>query len=233
MQYNGGKFRLAKHIAPIINSFLKGNLTYYEPFVGGMNIPPCVNSDRMMLSDGNPALVTMWNAALCGYDFPESVTETDYAQAFERSDDDPLKAFILIGCSFGGIYKGGFARGVNGNYALLAKKGIERKISKLAGRCKNVECTLWKDFNAHGGVIYLDPPYASSRNYPGLPKFEHSEFWKKCRELAQNNIVLVSECDVPEDAEVLWEKSVTRTLGDKGSSRPSATEKLVRVHHAP
>lgn len=232
MQYNGGKSRQVKHISPIINSFLVNCPNYYEPFVGGMNIAPSLNTNCMMLSDGNKALVSMWNAAIHGYNFPNTVTETDYIQAFQRDDEDPLKAFILIGCSYGGIYKGGFARGVNGNYALLANKGIQRKINALAGKCNKVEHKMWDDFDARGGVIYLDPPYISSRNYPGLPNFNHSSFWEKCRILARRNMVLVSECDVPEDVEVLWERKVTRTLGDKAKVRPDAVEKLVRVHHA-
>lgn len=232
MQYNGGKFRQVAHICPIINSFTKSGLPYYEPFVGGLNIPTKVVADSMHLSDGNLALVNMWNAALSGFKFPDNVSEVDYRGAYELPDEDPLKAFILIGCSFGGIYKGGFARGINGNYAAIAKRGIEKKISHIRHKCRKVEHILWEQFQASNAVIYLDPPYASSRPYPSMPKFDSTAFWTKCNDLAKNNIVLVSECDVPNSVEVLWERTVARTLGNKTDSRPIATEKLVRVHHA-
>lgn len=236
MQYNGGKHRQSIYIAPFINGFLRQDQPYFEPFVGGLNVPLRVRSDNMNLSDGNLALCSMWNAALDGYKFPEFVTEDQYYNAFELEDDNPLKAFILIGCSFGGVYKGGYARGVNGNYAGIAKRGIERKVSSLKGRIDSISHILWEDFSVAGtlkdSVIYLDPPYRNSRGYPGLPKFDSDKFWSKCNELAKNNIVLVSECDVPETAELLWERPITRTLGDKSAVRPSAVEKLVRVHHA-
>lgn len=231
MQYNGGKHRQSIHIAPIINTFLGNDLPYFEPFAGGLNIPLRVQTTHMNLSDGNAALCSMWNAALNGYKFPEFVTEDQYKDAFNLDDNNPEKAFILIGCSFGGVYKGGYARGVNGNYAAIAKRGIEKKVSLLTGKVDSVSNTLWQDFWATDGVIYLDPPYRNSKGYPGLPKFDSDAFWLKCNELAKDNIVLVSECNVPESAELLWERSVVRTLGDKGASRPVAIEKLVRVHY--
>lgn len=165
-----------------------------------------------------------------GFDFPEVVSESEYAEAFNLHDDNPLKAFILIGCSFGGIYKGGFARGVNGNYAAIARRGIKKKVEALSKKTVSLRHLFFNDFEASGGVIYMDPPYVSSRNYPGFPKFNHVEFWEKCRALARDNVVLVSECDVPKDCELLWQREVGRTLGDKSSPRPAAVEKLVRVY---
>lgn len=41
MKYMGGKARIAKHIAPIINEAVKkSNGMLFEPFCGGCNITP-------------------------------------------------------------------------------------------------------------------------------------------------------------------------------------------------
>lgn len=225
MQYNGGKHRLSKTICSIINGY--SYTTYIEPFLGGCNVAPRVSCKNKVLSDSNTALISMWKAAKNGFIFPDTISEIEYKNAYLLDDNNPLKAFILIGCSFGGIWKGGYARGINGNYAKLAKSGIEKKINML-GECQLLN-NSYSDINIpENSLIYCDPPYIGTRGYPATGAFNHDDFWNTCNSWAKESIVLVSECTIPDvKHQILFEKITRRTLGNE--TRPIAIEKLIRV----
>lgn len=71
-------------------------------------------------------------------------------------------------------------------------------------------------------VIYCDPPYQGTTKYKD--DFDHDKYWNWVRNVSQNNIVLCSEYNAPEDFECIWTKELTTTL-DK-ASRSKAVEKL-------
>lgn len=62
------------------------------------------------------------------------------------------------------------------------------------------------------GVIYCDPPYKSTRAYKSRQKdmlFDHEAFYDWCEE--QDNLVLISEYDMPKDRFVcVWSKPIQR-----------------------
>ena len=62
-------------------------------------------------SDVNRPLITMYKALQDGWIPPSTVTEEMYAEYKGIQDaEDPLTAFIGIGCSFSGKWFGGYAR---------------------------------------------------------------------------------------------------------------------------
>lgn len=71
-----------------------------------------------------------------------------------------------------------------------------------------------------GYVIYSDPPYANTKQYKNSTQFDYEEFWQIMRDWSKNNIVLISEQNVPDDFEVIWEQPVSCSIKvtDKGVS---------------
>jgi hypothetical protein len=64
MRYMGGKERIARYIAPIINDSLGGGGVFVSPFAGGLSVESRVVADRYLLSDAHGSLCCMWDAVL-------------------------------------------------------------------------------------------------------------------------------------------------------------------------
>ena len=56
-----------------------------------------------------------------------------------------------------------------------------------------------------GFVIYCDPPYKNVAKY-STGEFPYEEFYDWCRKMSKDNIVLISEYNMPDDFECIWEK---------------------------
>ena len=85
--------------------------------------------------------------------------------------------------------------------------------------------SLSKDFIDKFTFVYLDPPYKNTKQY-SKQNINYEEFYNFCRELSKDNIVVISEYDMPDDFVCIWKKErkvlqkSDRVTGDK------ATEKL-------
>ena len=74
--------------------------------------------------------------------------------------------------------------------------------------------------------IYLDPPYAGTKQYNVSRNFNHTIFWQIVRELSKNNYVLVSEQNAPDDFACMKTIGVIRQVGASKERRHSVQEKL-------
>ena len=73
----------------------------------------------------------------------------------------------------------------------------------------------------------MDPPYKGTKQYS--TKFiNYDEFYNFCRNLSKNNIVLISEYNMPPDFKCIWEKERT-VKQDANKKGIKATEKLFMV----
>lgn len=79
-----------------------------------------------------------------------------------------------------------------------------------------------KDF-----VIYCDPPYRGTTKYKA-DDFPYEEFYQWCRDMSKDNIVLISEYNMPNDFECIWEKQHKTSLGSgvNGKNDKNRVEKL-------
>jgi DNA adenine methylase len=59
-------------------------------------------------------------------------------------------------------------------------------------------------------LIYCDPPYAKTTKYSS--DFDSSKFWDWVREMSKDNIVLVSECQAPDDFQSVLDINVKRCV---------------------
>ena len=231
MKYMGSKRRLAKDIAPIINNLIKEyNIqTYIEPFVGGANMMEHIDCFEKIGSDNNEYLIAMWKDLQDGWQPPKEISREMYYDVKANKDEygKSLVAITAFCASYNAVWFGSYAgivktkTGVIRNYYDESIRNILKQIIKL----HNVQFihTDYKSYTGtKGAMIYCDPPYANQSGYKD--KFDHKEFWQWVRDVSNDNIVLVSEYNAPDDFECVYEKVLTTTL-DK-NSRSKDTERL-------
>lgn len=200
MRYLGGKSRTRDTIAGYLNHIRKPGQPYWEPFVGGGWVLAKIVNQPIYASDANPALIALWQALQAGWEPPGVVTEEVYRQAKQGDFEPHLEAFIRFGCSFGGEWNSGYARGEGRNYARQAKSSLLQKITQM-----NNPTFFHADFitcppPADNCLIYCDPPYEGTTGYSNVPKWEPVKFWERVKELeSQGHTVVISEYQAPND----------------------------------
>lgn len=225
MQYFGGKSRIAKELAAIINGHLIGPYTQYrEPFCGGLNVVQHIRPDvRRLAQDFMPDLAILYNAIRGGWVAPNFISEERYKELKYRKELCPEKAFAGFACSFGAKYFGGYARGNMRNFADVGWRGLLKKFEKLDGVTFE-HADFFELTGVTGEVMYCDPPYAGTTPYK-TGKFDSEAFWQKVRELSGDNIVFVSEYNAPPDFIEVWRKTVNVGVKREGPS-DKVVEKL-------
>ena len=136
-----------------------------------------VESPRLAVDACGP-LIVMWRAAFAGWVPPRVVSkEEDERIKATQDPHDPMTAFVLFGCSFGGKWCGGYAKDrPEQRYAECASNGVVKK----ARDCRQVRLEHATFQSKHPGcwppgtVLYCDPPYRSTTGYkavePSTPK---------------------------------------------------------------
>ena len=76
MQYMGGKSRISKQIAEILNSAINKDTPFVSLFCGSCAIESKVQADVKILNDKHPYLIAMWQALQNGWTPPDVVTNT-------------------------------------------------------------------------------------------------------------------------------------------------------------
>lgn len=229
MQYLGGKSRIAKDISGIINQYSQDK-TFVSLFCGACSVESMVVAEHKILNDSHPYLIALLKAVQNGYEMPEQLSKEQYYDVkANKNRDMALTGFVGFGCSFGAKWWGGYAAGNSGtNYAKRAKNSLLRKMENLqdaeflCGDYRNIKIS-------DGSVVYCDPPYAGTTGYSNSSEFSHEDFWNYMREISKNNIVFISEIHAPDDFEVVWEKSIRRTLDKNKDNNFDSAEKLFRL----
>ena len=232
MQYMGGKARLAKRLAPYIERELARPdiVAYVEPFMGGGNVFCQVRvrpGQTKHGSDLHAELMALWQYVQAGGELPDVVTEADYARAKAGEGPAWWRGFVGFGCSFGGKWFGGFARGGHGADAPTTKRVLLRQRPGLLGASLSYAhfqvATMWTDHS----VVYCDPPYVQTTGY--RDGFDHDLFWNVMRALARTNIVLVSEYRAPPDVPCIAEFPKKLGLRTTTGGQEVRTERLFRL----
>lgn len=240
MRYVGGKFRIAAHLEPLVNSarIHTRATTYVEPFLGGastftLNAP---RFRRAIGADVVPDLIAMWQAARDGWTPPTDLDEDTY-RALRDAEPSALRGFAGFACSFGGKWFGGFAR----SYGTGHPAGViydevttsSRRVADQAQAVPHAEYVV-SDYRAlsipSGSLIYADPPYAGTLGYDAAGPFDYAEFWRVAERWARDgNAVLVSEHAAPEPWVEVW----SATLPDYLSGRQEAGARVERLFALP
>ena len=208
MRYMGGKMRLGKQLASVIQTLQPK--VYAEPFCGVFSVGKHIVCQHRLASDIHPDLILLLQAIQAGWKPPTNISEEQY-NALLYVEHSALRGFVGFGCSFYGKFFGGFARDSRMNdFGTIARNNL----LKLAPLIKDVQfkCTSYLNYDGDADVIYCDPPYCGATDYSCGP-FNHAQFWDWVR--SRREIVIVSEYTAPPDFEIVWQKSVTTTMKDQ------------------
>ncbi len=224
MQYMGGKSRIAKQLAEVIDRVRKPGQLVWDPFCGGLSMAGALSKNGpVWATDVNAPLIKLYKAVQAGWAPPTDVSKDDYTAAKSLPDADPMKAFCAVACSFAGKWFGGYASSGSRNYALNARRSLAEvaRVQRLdAGDFLSV---LPQPIEA---VLYLDPPYRGTTSYAGAPPFDHDLFVQRVQDWAANGVhTFVSEYSFPL-GQIVWERAQVTTLARKKSAYATAVERL-------
>ena len=228
MQYMGGKSRISKQIAEVLNSDIDKDTPFVSLFCGSCAIESKVQADVKILNDKHPYLIAMWQALQNGWMPPDVVTKEEYYRVKANMDENPaLTGFIGFGCSFGGKWWGGYAKDKRGDdYCGQAKRGLLKDFPGV--RYATFTCLDYHDVEIpDGAVVYCDPPYANTTGYT-VGQFDTDEFWNYMRQLSKRCDVYISEESAPDDFECIWSKEKVRTLEKSDNLGRVKVEKLFK-----
>jgi site-specific DNA-adenine methylase len=237
MRYMGGKARWGHKIVEVIEPWRTPGDPVLEVFCGAANITRCWKPPVIAV-DANPALITLWQACQKGWKPPPrwAISKELHAQyKANPNPNDPLTAFLLFGCSFRGVWRGGFthdtyseATGVFHDYVAETTRHTLAKIPEI--QHVDFRCLDYRQIPRPwpGLVIYCDPPYLGTAKdgiggRPGdlVPAFDHAEFWAYAEWWALNGaLVFVSEegREMPRGWVPFKSWEMGRTI-DKGGSK--------------
>lgn len=228
MQYMGGKSRISKQIAEVLNSAINKDTPFVSLFCGSCTIESKVQADVKILNDKHPYLIAMWKALQNGWTPPDVVTKEEYYHVKANMDENPaLTGFVGFGCSFGGKWWGGYAKCKRGDdYCGQAKRGLLKDFTGV--QSATFTCLDYKDVKIpDGAVVYCDPPYSNTTGYT-VGTFDTDEFWDYMRQLSKRCEVYISEESAPDDFECIWSKEKVRTLEKNDNVGRVKVEKLFK-----
>lgn len=223
MKYTGSKARISAEVTNIFNKIIEENniINYIEPFVGGANIIENITCKNRYGFDNNEYLISLWNALLKGYSFPEFITREEWCAVKNDIDKYPKEYVAVVGicASYNGAWfasYGGYSAtktGKDRNYYNEAVSNIKKQLPKLQDvsfSIKNYQDLSMEKMN--NAFIYCDPPYQrGSRRYKESSQFNHEEYWKWIRKISINNFVVCSEYEAPDDFVCIFEKQLSKT----------------------
>ena len=138
---------------------MQPNQTYLEPFVGGGWVLQEMGGDyQRIASDGNVALIAMYQALQNGWVPPDFVSEAEYHHFRSKKDvSDPMTAFCGFGCSFAGKWWRGYARSAGKScYAATSKRSLLKQLPSIMD-VQFVACD-YRTHTPNNALVYCDPP---------------------------------------------------------------------------
>ena len=237
MRYVGSKNRLAKELVPIIQSHITNETKgYIEPFVGGANMIDKIECNNKFGCDIHEELIELLKYIQNTNNvLPTTITEEEYNKV--RLNKDKYEkwyiGFIGFCATFGAKYFGGYARGFKEDKITPRDIPAEsiRNIEKQRKNLQNIKfkCCSYDEINKNikDFVIYCDPPYKGTLKY--TTDFDYDKFYKWCKEMSKNNIVLISEYWMPEEFECIWEKKTTVRIDSNKKSKDKKMERTERL----
>ena len=232
LRYLGNKTRLSKELTPLLTKHLTGENWYVEPFAGAFGMISNIHYSKRIAYDNDKYIIELMKAVRNGWSPPETLTETEYINLKTLASNghvEPLIAFAGYGCSFGGKWFNGFARGGKTSRGEDRNHVAEsaRNLNKMRDKLQGIKIRLFDYKDAPLGVsnvIYADPLYVNCTKYK--MKFNHEEFWEWCRNVAQNNFLYVSEYTAPSDFISIWSKEHKTGIHHGFKEHKQSTENL-------
>lgn len=238
MKYLGGKQRLGRHIAPILQCIWESDDElngYLEPFCGSLGVfkhmTELKHCKTMVANDYHPDLIALWKAVQEDtFTFPNTISEKQYEKAKLLTSPNPMKAFVGFGMSFGGRFFGAYANKYLGDKNEDFCKEMVNSLKRIAPLIQKNKVKFinksYKSLHPNKKLIYCDPPYAQS-NHPIRYRtdtkhydiFDNEAFWEIMRKWSKTNIVIISETTAPDDFVEIWSMDMYRSAAQSSKTR--------------
>ena len=145
IKYVGSKSRIAKHIVPIIQSYIDSTSAafYLEPFIGGANVIDKISCDRKIGYDINHYLIELFKHRDQITSLPDEITQEEYAAVRKsyQMQDGKYPDWYIGAVGFLASYNGKFFGGRAGivktkidtyrNYYDEAKRNVIAQLPNL------------------------------------------------------------------------------------------------------
>lgn len=232
MRYFGGKFKISKDLATVLNPITKDK-PFVDLFCGACNVVEKITTaSSRIANDNNPYLIALLKAVQDGWEPPTVCTEEQYNYAMSHLDESPaLSGFIGIGCSYSGGWKNGYARLIDKvhNAPREAHNTLLRQKPKLGGGMFT-PYSYDKVPIPYGSVVYCDPPYNGTTNKYYTRKFDYDAFIKWVEANKGKYDIYISEykenvSSWPTSYEIVWEKESCQEI----ANRKKTTEVLIHA----
>lgn len=235
MVYVGGKNKLAEYICPILQEELdSGKYEAYVETMGGGNIIENIDFPIRYFYDVNKYLIAFYQALQGGWEMPKPNSfgaehYNEVKKSFKLKDGkypDYYYGYMMFVPSYNGRMWGSFAKDGTRKYQKEHYLSVISQFPKIKD-CK-FAATDYKDLNIKNSLIYCDIPYYDSKKQYYDENFNYEDFYDWCRENSKCNKIYISETQMPEDFEVVWQKPYKRCLANQAKSI-SVIEKLFTI----
>jgi site-specific DNA-adenine methylase len=220
MRYVGSKNKISKDIVPIIQSYITNEtIGYIEPFVGGANLIDKITHPNKIGYDINKYLIALLQYSQIN-ELPETISEDEYNLVKNNKDNYPDWYVGLVGfCGgFGATFFGNFARDKTKRRNPATESINNIKKQALTPKFKEIKFYHSSFLNINKNdikncVIYCDIPYKDTTEKYSIKSFPYDDFYKWCYLMNENNTVIISEYNMPDSFDCIWEKEIKTSLG--------------------
>ena len=242
MKFVGSKNRISKELAPIIQSYItEDTVGYLEPFVGGANMIDKIKCKNKIGSDIHGELIELLKYVQdLDNELPKHISEEEYIKVRDNKENYPkwYVGLVGFGATFSARYFDGYARSMKADGVTPrdmsgeAIRNIEKQRNNLNGiKFYSKHFLDLPTLKIKNYVIYCDIPYYnkkySKKKYYGTI-FPYDKFYKWAIGMAKENIVLISEYNMPEDKfKCIWTKD--HKVGINQGEHKKRVEKLFIV----
>lgn len=244
MKYMGGKLRIASHITNYINNIAmqEGITEYYEPFMGGCAVAEQVKIPNRHCSDLNFHLVELFKKVQKDmFEYKYITREEWHKIKNDRHENKLYPAWMTGWCGVACSFRGRYFEGYAGEYVEKTSGKISNPQQQVYNSLLNERDSLlgidfknqsYKDIgHPHNAIIYCDAPYRDVKQYTFVDKFNFEEYDNWLRDLAKDNLVLISEYTMgfQSDFIQLNEWKLSKSIGAGQTEDESSIERLFYV----
>jgi len=142
---------------------------------------------------------------------------------------------LLFGCSFRGVWRGGFAHtSPKQDHVDCSRRALVKKIERVKNGTEFILASFADvAMPEPGRVVYADPPYGNTADRGIGEKgslvapFDHAAFWTQMTTWSKAGVlVFVSEETAPDDWVRFRSWETKRTLGNHGTNYKNGPRKL-------
>lgn len=217
----GGKTRIAKQLAAVIDEYREPGQPVWDAFCGGLSMSVALSKKGPVYStDACAPLIALYKAVQAGWDPPTEVSRETWQAAKSLPDSDPMKAFCGFGCSFGGKWFTSYAvqgrvstytRGpqvgtkIINNPHQATRKSLLRDVPRL-GSIELMDFFSISPYHTDQ-IIYCDPPYKGTGTFNATLPFDSNLFVALLHEWSRYAHVFVSEYDLA-IGDCIWSREI-------------------------